>query len=113
MKLYFFHKIIFFVLMLTFSFMMSCERPAEIDIDQVIEEKVQDRLRNFKTVLDRNCMEKVYEDAGKIADSIILEYARQKRDTSQRPPRPIRPEQPELKVLEDTLHLAPLFDTIQ
>ena len=99
------------VLLLT-SFLSTCSSPSEIDVDAVIHEKVTERLASFKQVLEQNCRDKVYEEAGLIADSIILEYAKMKKDTNYRPLRPLRPEQPEFQVLEDTLLLEPLFDTI-
>ena len=90
----------------------SCESSTKIDIDQVIEEKVQERLETYRRIVEGNCAEKAMTEAGRLADSIILERARLQRDTSQRPYRPFRPEEPELKTLKDSLPLRPLFDSL-
>ena len=93
-----------------FLSLLSCESATHVDIDAVIEEKVQERLDEFERVIMKRCLDRALEEAGTIADSIIIEQARMQKDTSKRPPRPLRPEQPELKSLEDSLELAPLFN---
>lgn len=89
----------------------SCESATHVDIDAVIEEKVQERLDEFKRVVMQRCRDRAMAEAGDLADSIIIEQARRLRDTTARPIKPLRPDQPELKTLEDSLELAPLFDT--
>ncbi len=98
-------------LTILFFGLLSCESATHVDIDAVIEEKVQERLDEFRRVINQRCKDKALEEAGILADSIIIERARLQKDTSERPPRPFRPDQPELMTLEDSLELAPLFDT--
>lgn len=102
-------RIIFIILVFL---LLSCESATHVDIDAVIEEKVAERLNEFQNVLMRRCRERANEEAGAIADSIIIEQARRQKDTIGRPDRPLRPDMPELKTLEDSLELAPLFDTV-
>lgn len=92
-------------------FFFSCESATHVDIDAVIEEKVQERLDEFERIIMQRCRNRALEEAGDLADSIIIERARLQRDTADRPLKPLRPDQPELKSLEDSLELAPLFDT--
>ncbi|MEL6655382.1 MAG: hypothetical protein AAFP77_02905 [Bacteroidota bacterium] len=100
-----------FYLTILFFGLLSCESATHVDIDAVIEEKVQERLDEFRRVINERCEAKALEEAGMLADSIIIAQARLKQDTSNRPPRPLRPDQPEPMTLEDSLELAPLFDT--
>ena len=87
----------------------ACESATHIDVDAVIAEKVQERLTEFKRVLDKRCEDRIMEAAGLLADSMILERARLQKDTLDRPLKPTRPEKPELQVLPDSFRLAPLF----
>ena len=101
----------FFYFTILFLGLLSCASATHVDIDAVIEEKVQERLDEFREVIMKRCQDKALEEAGLLADSIIIEQARLKKDTTERPPRPLRPDQPEVMTLEDSLELAPLFDT--
>ena len=73
-----------------FLSLLSCESATHVDIDAVIEEKVQERLDEFERVIMKRCLDRALEEAGTIADSIIIEQARMQKDTSKRPPRPLR-----------------------
>ncbi len=79
-----------------------------------IEEKVQERLAEFKRVITTRCQKKVLEEAEMLADSIILERARLLTDSLEKPEKPNRPERPEtMRVRDSLLRLAPLFDSTQ
>lgn len=93
-------------------FLSTCESSTSIDIDQVIEDNVQERLDNYRSVVDKRCLTTALDYAGGIADSVILERAKLMRDTTGRPIRPPRPGDPEWKALQDSLPLRPLFDSI-
>lgn len=93
------------------NFFTACESATHVDIDAVIAEKVQERLTEFESIVNRRCRDRALEEAGLMADSIIIEEARRKKDTLDRPMRPLRPDQPALLQLKDSLELAPLFDT--
>jgi hypothetical protein len=85
----------------------------DIDVEKVIAEKVQERVDEFRRSQWADCQQRARLEAGLLADSILLERARLLRDTSYRPPRPLKPGQPELKTLSDSLRLAPLFDSLR
>ena len=103
-----------YLLLTLLSFCLACESATHVDIDAVIEEKVTERLDEFQRVVNLRCRNRALEEAGLLADSIIVERARRRLDTLQRPIRPMRPDRPELLRLEDSLELAPLFkDTLR
>ncbi|RMF04753.1 MAG: hypothetical protein D6772_00170 [Bacteroidetes bacterium] len=99
-------------LLLPLLFFTTCESATHVDVDAVIEEKVQERLEEYRYVLNKRCRERALEKAAQQADSIVLAIAKARKDTIARPPRPLRPKRPELQALEDSLALAPLFDTL-
>jgi hypothetical protein len=99
------------LILLLLSLSFACESSTHVDIDAVIEENVAERLNEFQRVVNLRCRNRALEEAGLLADSIIIAGARQKLDTMQRPPRPLRPDQPILLELKDSFELAPLFDT--
>lgn len=101
----------FIPLLLFLSLFTACESATHVDIDAVIAEKVQERLVEFENIINRRCKDRALEEAGLLADSIIIEQARRKKDTLDRPIKPLRPDQPELLQLKDSLELGPLFDT--
>jgi len=101
---------IFSILLFLGLFFATCESATHIDKDAVIEEKVQERLDNYKRIIFKKCRNKILEEASVLADSIILERAKMLKDSLQRPPKPTRPEKPALLELKDSLNLAPLFE---
>ena len=89
----------------------SSTDPALI-VEATIQEEVADRIRRAEaTIMDR-CRDAVLEEAGLIADSILFERARLRRDTAARPDRPYRPGKPPIKELKDSVPVAPLFDSL-
>lgn len=85
----------------------------QIAVETFLEQQVEERLATYKRILNQQCLDKVLEEAGEIADSILIAEARMERDTMNKPLKPTKPERPELKKLKDSLTLDPLFrDTI-
>ena len=78
-------------------------------VDAFVEEQVEERLDVYQKILAQQCWDKILEEAGKIADSILINEARLKRDSIDKPPKPEKPERPEMKHLKDSLVLDPLF----
>ncbi len=104
---------LFFSILFIGLFMFACESATHIDKEAVIEEKVQERLNSFKRVIMAKCKKAVLEEAGAMADSIILERAKALKDSLPRPLKPSRPEQPDILELKDSLTLAPFLDEVQ
>jgi hypothetical protein len=82
----------------------------EAAIKAAIQETLKKKIANFKKVRRQRCLNDIYDEANIIVDSILLEEARQKRDTIGKPARPIKPEKPEIKTILDTLPIAPLLE---
>ena len=78
-------------------------------VEEMIQEKVEERIQKFTATLDRKCMESVIEDAIAIVDSLLIEEARMKKDSSLKPPKPEKPERPEIKTIIDTVPIEPFL----
>lgn len=74
-----------------------------------IEKQVEERILEYKRILDERCREKVLEEANRLTDSILLVRARLERDSLDKPPRPDKPDKPEVKTIIDSVPVAPLF----
>lgn len=92
-------------------FFTTCESATHIDKEAAIEEKVQERLSNYKHIISQKCRKAILEEASAMADSIILERAKILKDSIERPEKPDRPEKPEVLEIKDSLTLAPLFES--
>ncbi|MBR9922772.1 MAG: hypothetical protein GYB31_18225 [Bacteroidetes bacterium] len=76
------------------------------------EQRLQSRLENYRKASIEKCLEVIYEDAAAIVDSIMIERARAKRDTIGKPPKPERPDKPEIIPPKDSTPVRPMVDTI-
>lgn len=74
-----------------------------------IDQQVQERILEYKRILDNRCYEEVLEEANRLTDSILLVRARLERDSLDKPPRPDKPDKPEVKTIIDSVPVAPLF----
>lgn len=74
-----------------------------------IEEQVEERITEYKRILDDRCREDVLEEANRLTDSILLVRARLERDSLDKPPIPDKPDKPEVKTIIDSVPVAPLF----
>ena len=74
-----------------------------------IEQQVEERIEEYKRILDERCREDVIEEANRLTDSILLVRARLERDSLDKPPRPDKPDKPEVKTIIDSVPVAPLF----
>ena len=91
-------------------FLVSCSSGNDTDLrEQVIQEKLEERVEKYKSEKRNACNKKVLKAAGAIADSILLVEARLKRDTSGKPLIPEKPELPEIVPIIDTLPVKPFF----
>mgnify|MGYP005991987371 CR=1 FL=1 len=81
----------------------------DIDVRQVVAEKVAERINGFKQNFRKECQEKVLLAATARADSLLIDRARRMRVIAGRPPRPRRPGEPVPLQLKKELPLRPLF----
>ena len=75
-----------------------------------MQERLDDRLRRWKEGVDRNCRNKVMEAATAIVDSTLLANARFKRDTSDIPLIPDRPNRPNFIAPSDSTPVKPILN---
>lgn len=85
------------------------ERDRSAEIQALVEQTVEERLDNYKRIRMQRCHENIRKEATRIVDSLLIVEARREKDTLKRPPKPARPEKPELKTLEDTTAVKPLL----
>ncbi|MDZ4678797.1 MAG: hypothetical protein SH848_21340 [Saprospiraceae bacterium] len=74
-----------------------------------IEQEVARKLEVFRKIKEQNCRDEVLTAASLIADSLIIANARMQLDTTFKPPKPFKPEQPTLQTLIDSVPVKPLF----
>lgn len=78
------------------------------DKQKIIGEKVSERVAAFRAKRIAECSNALLHDAGKIADSLLLEEAKMQLLDSLHAP-PFRPPRPAPLLPIDTLEVAPLF----
>lgn len=81
----------------------------KLAVEQVIAEKVAERVANYRKNRLERCQEAAINEANTIADSLLLLEARLTRDTASKPLKPNKPEKPEIKILTDSTPIAPLI----
>jgi hypothetical protein len=80
-----------------------------IAVEKVINEEVSRKVNDYIQMRMKRCIEKATKEANEIADSLLILEARLSRDTASKPPRPYKPEKPEIKALQDSSPIAPIF----
>ena len=88
----------------------SCKKPPSKTKAEVIQERLNDRLKRWKDGVNRNCRKKVMETAVNIVDSTLLANAWSKRDTSDIPDIPPRPARPDFIPPEDSIPVKPILE---
>lgn len=91
------------------TLVVSCSSKATKSTQERIEEEVVVKLRQWKSRRAASCRKQAMEIALVNADSMILDYAREQKLQLERPSKPIRPEEPELRRPNDTLRLEPFL----
>ena len=91
------------------SLLASCGTENVKSTQERIDEEIIEKLAGWKARKEAACRTTAMEIAFVKADSMILEYAREQKLLIERPSRPIRPEEPELRRPNDTLKLAPFL----
>ncbi len=99
------------LLALLWSAAIACQSEAErLRIrKEAIDKEVANKLETFRKIKAQNCMEDVLTAASIIADSLIIVNARMQLDTTLKPPKPFKPDQPTIQTLIDSVPVKPLF----
>lgn len=95
--------------LLSFYGCLDRKEYAQSDIDALIEKEVKQRVEVFIRTKEERCMEDILKEANRLADSIMVLQAFFDRDTFSRPEKPLRPEKPHIRILQDTTPVKPLF----
>jgi len=90
---------------------LSCESEEEktAKVEQRLQEETDRRVAEYVRILERNCQEKVLEEAIRIADSLLVLEARLSTDTILKPLKPLRPDKPDAQILRDTTPIKPFL----
>lgn len=81
-------------------------KPTKQDL---IQAAVEERINTFIRIRQQTCLEDRLKDANLRVDSILIVRAKSQRDTVNKPPKPFKPERPEILSLEDTTPIAPIL----
>jgi hypothetical protein len=100
--------VLIFILLATAG---CAKKPPTKTKEQVMQEKLQERLERWHVDLARNCNNRVLERASAIVDSTLLADARFRRDTSDLPSIPGRPDRPDFVPPKDSLPIKPIIKT--
>ena len=81
--------------------------------EELVAREVNSKLASWQQRRDQDCRRRALDLALEVADSMLLDYAREQKLMLARPSRPERPVEPELLRPSDTLQLRPfLTDTL-
>jgi hypothetical protein len=81
----------------------------QVTKQDLIQEKVDERIENYLRLMHQKCEERVMERATAIVDSILIEQAKMRKDSMGKLPKPDRPAAPDIKSSVDSTPVAPLF----
>lgn len=89
-----------------------------VQVKALVDQLVSDRIQSHKDIRLQRCREEMLREAGEKVDSILLEEARQQRDTVSRPPKPVKPIPPAFRNLPDSMRnvqkpIVSLADTLK
>lgn len=90
-----------------FFLLLAFQEP--ITRQQLIKEKIDGYVNNYRKTQEEKCRNEILERAGFIVDSLLIDRARSEKDTISKPPRPIKPDTPDRKRPKDSTAVAPLF----
>ncbi len=101
MKKYLFPLVLLFAL----PFLLA----QKIKVSSLVQQRVREKITRYTHNHERQCREEALKKASRLADSLMLEYARSKLDTASLPALPPKPAKPNLLKPKDTTELKPLF----
>ena len=79
--------------------------------EQFVEKHLNEKLQKYKNDKAKKCRQKAIDKANEIVDSILIAQARNIRiDTVQRPPKPIKPNRPNILTPNDTTPIRPVIE---
>jgi len=102
---------LYFLAFCSIFFFFSCaeEQKKPLTKQELIEQKIEEKLQRWKKSNTRKCSERVLEAATNLVDSTLIARARLDVDSIPKPLKPTKPTKPEIKELQDTLPIAPIL----
>lgn len=101
-------RVLFIILII--NIFSACDPPKGKTKSEVIEERIAHRMSNWLHTYNKKCREEALDAAAIIVDSTLIVNARRHKDTLNRPPRPMKPDNPNFVAPEDSIPIAPLVD---
>jgi cell division protein ZapA (FtsZ GTPase activity inhibitor) len=98
-----------FTIMAALILVMGCQKESSKTKEQVMQERLTERLDRWKGDMDKKCRKDVEEKATALTDSIIIANAKQNRDTSILSILPGRPTRPDYKPPTDSVAVKPIL----
>lgn len=100
-----------FLLLVGICLFYSCnsEQKKPLTKQELITQKIDEKVKRWRVSTERKCTERVLESAASLVDSILLARARLDVDSIPKPLKPTKPLKPIIKVLKDTLPIAPIL----
>lgn len=89
------------------------EKPKAITKQQVMAERLDDKLNNWQSDAIKVCLKKIEDRAVAIVDSTIIADARHNRDTLGLPHIPGRPLRPDFVPPKDSTPVKPILDSLK
>ncbi|MBI5914001.1 MAG: hypothetical protein HY842_01375 [Bacteroidetes bacterium] len=89
---------------------VGCHHQPAKTKEQVMQERLAERLDRWKADMNKKCRREVEEKAVALTDSIIIANARQNRDTSILSVIPGRPTRPDYRPPTDSVPVKPLLE---
>lgn len=99
---------IFLTMLIGLSF-AACRREATKTKEQVMQERLSERLERWKLDTGKKCLRDIETKAIALTDSIVIANAKLNRDTSIQAIIPGRPTRPDYKPPEDTVAVKPVL----
>ena len=106
---------VFLLMTVTFCLLLSlvsCEPPKGKTKAEVMQERLAKKYQNWYSSYSSKCKKSILDEAAAIVDSTLIAQARRARLQMLKPPKPIKPGQPNIEMPEDTTPIAPLFDLL-
>ncbi|MCC6724708.1 MAG: hypothetical protein IT258_09370 [Saprospiraceae bacterium] len=97
------------LILLAISLLVACERKPAKTKEQVMQERLAERLERWKTDMEKKCRKEIETKAIAITDSIVIVQAKQNRDTSIQSIIPGRPTRPDYKPPTDSVAVKPFL----
>ena len=76
---------------------------------EVIEERVAKKMAIWRSNFQKRCRRRAMEEATALVDSILIATARSKKDTVDKPVKPLKPNFPVFEVPLDTTPIGPVI----